>query len=685
MTGVGFLPNDPAVPVNIGSPNQVIGMNNAATDNEYKTLVAGGGMTIGHSANQITLSAAAATGESLGWFNIKDYGAKGDGVTDDTAKVILACAALQANGGGTLYWPKPKVSYLIGSSWTTVGYHTLYQFVGLNGVKIIGDGAYITTAISEIDNVHSSLFNFYGCTNVVVDGFKVYQARTSPTIVNGGVWFFHGDAGSKNIRITNNYVEGMLMAVGCVRHIADALDLSCENIYIDNLYVKNSYYGANFQRSGDNVTINNMICNDVGRSYFPYGVYNHKVSLKVIKHTTQPDVLLRAGDVYGDMRDIDLTYINRTDNDSGSFVGIQFGTTAGSVRNIRVNLDIVTNVATSDPSYGIYIAADASNQAHRLAGLTISGRVEGDVIIGHTGASVLSGTDAMREIAIRDFIAITQTHESTFDITRLVDSLIFENVYHATNFLLTGTAPSTLKISYLNFQTVAATIPFVLSALAPSMQLTDLTAAAKSLLVSVDANKADFLEAAGAAGSLLTLDLANNRVGVATAAPTVALDVTGAVAISSTLAVTGTITGTLATAAQTAITSVGTLASLTVTGAIVNDTTTFVTDVSNNRVGIGTATPTVPLDVVGAIKGSTTINAGTTITAGTTIVAGTSVVAGTGFGCNSKAAQTAYETGAALAAYADGTKGLASTANMEALVAKVNAIEAALIANGICS
>jgi hypothetical protein len=145
------------------------------------------------------------------------------------------------------------------------------------------------------------------------------------------------------------------------------------------------------------------------------------------------------------------------------------------------------------------------------------------------------------------------------------------------------------------------------------MQLTDLTAAAKSLLVSVDANKAYFLEAAGAAGSLLTLDLANNRVGVAT------------------------------------------------------------------------ADPTVPLDVVGAIKGSTTINAGTTITAGTTIVAGTSVVAGTGFGCNSKAAQTAYETGAALAAYADGTKGLASTANMEALVAKVNAIEAALIANGICS
>jgi hypothetical protein len=176
------------------------------------------------------------------------------------------------------------------------------------------------------------------------------------------------------------------------------------------------------------------------------------VSLKVIKHTTQPDVLLRAGGGYGDLHDIDLTYINRTDNDSGSFVGIQFGTTAGSVRNIRVNLDIVTNVATSDPSYGFYIAADTSNQAHRLAGLTISGRVEGDVIIGHTGASVLSGTDAMREIAIRDFIAVTQTHESIFDVTRLVDNLTLDNVYHSSTFSLTGTAPSTFRFNCIGVQ-----------------------------------------------------------------------------------------------------------------------------------------------------------------------------------------------------------------------------------------
>ncbi len=56
---------------------------------------------------------------------------------------------------------------------------------------------------------------------------------------------------------------------------------------------------------------------------------------------------------------------------------------------------------------------------------------------------------------------------------------------------------------------------------APNIVLTDSTASAKGLTVAVDANKAQLRESAGAAGSLLVLDLANNRVGVATASPSV--------------------------------------------------------------------------------------------------------------------------------------------------------------------
>jgi len=65
----------------------------------------------------------------------------------------------------------------------------------------------------------------------------------------------------------------------------------------------------------------------------------------------------------------------------------------------------------------------------------------------------------------------------------------------------------------------------------------------------------------------------------------------------TTLGASGAITGTLGTAAQTNITSVGTLSSLTVSGDVTVDTNTLKVDSTNNRVGILNASPDVTLDV----------------------------------------------------------------------------------------
>jgi hypothetical protein len=72
--------------------------------------------------------------------------------------------------------------------------------------------------------------------------------------------------------------------------------------------------------------------------------------------------------------------------------------------------------------------------------------------------------------------------------------------------------------------------------------------------------------------------------------------------VSGNLTVTGSLTGTLATAAQTNITSVGTLSSLAVSGNLTVDTNTLFVDAANNRVGIGTSSPELPLDVRGIIQ-----------------------------------------------------------------------------------
>ena len=64
---------------------------------------------------------------------------------------------------------------------------------------------------------------------------------------------------------------------------------------------------------------------------------------------------------------------------------------------------------------------------------------------------------------------------------------------------------------------------------APSFTLTDTTASAKSLTIAVDANLAQLRESAGAANSLLVLDLANNRVGIGVAPASYPLKVLGSI------------------------------------------------------------------------------------------------------------------------------------------------------------
>ena len=61
--------------------------------------------------------------------------------------------------------------------------------------------------------------------------------------------------------------------------------------------------------------------------------------------------------------------------------------------------------------------------------------------------------------------------------------------------------------------------------------------------------------------------------------------------------VTGNLTGSVLTAAQTNITSLGTLSALTVSGALTVDTNTLVVDATNNRVGIGISSPSELLHI----------------------------------------------------------------------------------------
>ena len=70
-----------------------------------------------------------AHGDFLGTFSVLDYGAAGDGVADDTAEIQAAIDAVEAAGGGVVYFPRG--TYLI-----TAGLVVDQQKVSLRGAGI---------------------------------------------------------------------------------------------------------------------------------------------------------------------------------------------------------------------------------------------------------------------------------------------------------------------------------------------------------------------------------------------------------------------------------------------------------------------------------------------------------------------------------------------------------------------
>ncbi len=233
--------------------------------------------------------------------SVKDFGAIGDGIADDTAAIKNAITALIALGGGILLFPNTTANnYYLGATatgtvslpvpvsginFTTTNQSLQYHFYlnNVSGISFVGAGVTLTSGVTDGGNI----FIFNGCRSIEWDGINLtsvhaFTSSTGAVTVAGmnGLAFTSTTQDSNLISIRNVvfnavgagvYVFGDSASAYRVRgiDIVNTLHYACE-------------YGLQFSNNGYLVTFDNVrISNCNARAYFCYGVTNHRGSIEI--------------------------------------------------------------------------------------------------------------------------------------------------------------------------------------------------------------------------------------------------------------------------------------------------------------------------------------------------------------------------------------------------------------------
>jgi len=165
------------------------------------------------------------------WFDVRDYGAKGDGTTDDTASINSAISAADAVGGGTIYFPRGTyktsanitlwadnlvikgankgntiIKPVSGSTFDvfatpipatagTGGY--TQHFLGIEGITID------CSAMASTSNGRGNAIHYYGVIQSYIRDVTIFSCPNWGIVLDGDATNF-----SSKVEIRANYIEG---------------------------------------------------------------------------------------------------------------------------------------------------------------------------------------------------------------------------------------------------------------------------------------------------------------------------------------------------------------------------------------------------------------------------------------------------------------------------------------------
>jgi polygalacturonase len=301
----------------------------------------GGGTMVGNKIGLHTFT---------GTFNVKDFGATGDGSTDDTTAINLALTALEAQGGGRLIFAAPATYIVSGTGFVLSG----------NTEIEIPSGASIK--IKNSNNATTKIFSATSISNVRIFGGGSIDGNESNQTSGKqyGVFFHSVDNGSvENVEIKNIYDPTLAYGDGI---IIDGLNPNpSTNIRLADLCIHDCDRQAVSFTCADDFVLINFNFYDIGYT----GI------------DLEPDS--------GATRTVKNGVISNGVINNCGFVGIGMLEASGvaEVENVTVsNVKILnTTSSTSHPNaYGMYLAGTKDCKVSNVTVDTVSTATSGIVI-----------------------------------------------------------------------------------------------------------------------------------------------------------------------------------------------------------------------------------------------------------------------------------------------------------------